>query len=77
MPWTVMGPGGPYREEEEPEVLDDGRLLLNSGQTLAADTWQKFPASATKPESRGSTPPPTDKPDRINPARGYSEDNTE
>jgi hypothetical protein len=76
MPYTVTGPGGPYREEEEPEELDDGRLRLRSGQTLAPGTWKKFPAPANKPESQGSTPPPTGRPDKTNPADGFGENNT-
>lgn len=76
MPWTVMGPGGPYHEEVEPEELDDGRLHLFSGPTLNSGTWQVFPAGANRPEMpRASLPPRRDRPERKNAARGWGEDN--
>lgn len=76
MAWTVMGPGGPYHEEVEPEELDDGRLTLHSGPTLDAGTWQKFPASARRPQMpRASVPPQKGRPKRINPAGGWDPDN--
>jgi hypothetical protein len=76
MPWTVMGSGGPYHEDVEPQELDDGRLLLHSGRTLAKGTWQKFSAGDKPEVSRASVPPKAGRPERKDPADGFGENNT-
>jgi hypothetical protein len=52
MYWTVMRGGHAYNEAEEPEVLEEGTIVLkSSGQSFAAGTWQKFDRKGELPKS--------------------------
>jgi hypothetical protein len=75
MPWIVMAPGGPYHQEDEPEEMEDGRLLLHSGQTLAPGTWTKRPSGKRPQMPRASVPPKKGRPERKDRAGGWGEDN--
>ena len=75
--WTVLKGGKTVYRGAELVPRDDGSLVLPSGELISEPYHVTGPHDGDPPaiSGKGSTPPPTGKPDRINKAGGYGPDN--
>lgn len=77
--YTVMvGGKAVYRGQKKPVERSDGRLQLPTGQTFDKGTYRVVEHKGDTPptpQSKGSVPPSTSKPERIKPADGWAERN--
>jgi hypothetical protein len=78
--WTVIQGGVTvYRGEQEPMVHSDGKVELPKGQTFEKDSYTLTgPHKGNPPRTsgKGSNRRSTGNQEKIDPARGYGEDNT-
>ncbi|WP_147377917.1 hypothetical protein [Mycobacteroides abscessus] len=75
--WTVVAGHSTQHVREEPTERSDGTLVLSTGQTLSPNTFRVIRHEGDPPEvSRASVGNKAGRPDKINRARGFGEQNT-
>ncbi|MBB3753664.1 hypothetical protein FHT44_006186 [Mycolicibacterium sp. BK634] len=80
MPHYTVLVGGKtvYRGEKQPKEHADGRLELPSGQTFAKGAYRLVEHKGNPPpiSGKGSVPQKPGRPEKLNPAGGFSDSNT-
>jgi hypothetical protein len=76
---VLVGGKTVYSGETKPKEHPDGRVELPNGQTFARGMYRLFEQEGDPPtpvSGKGSVPPKPGRPEKIDPAGGFGENNT-